>query len=363
MKITGYLKRKKWLWLTLLLFILLIKLWAQNSIWVENNYTKKIYYFISILLRSLFGWLPFSFGDILYFAAGGWLLYVLIRNIRSLFNKQLNRKAVFQKMVKLFLVLIIIYITFNILWGLNYNRRGVATELNLPETGRDTGNIILMQEILLQKVNEKKLALINQHSVYPANHQLFERAKICYDDAAKLYPFIKYKSPSVKSSFYGSWGNYLGFTGYYNPFSGEAQVNTTVPKFLLPYITTHEIAHQIGYAKEDEANFVGYLAAVNSTDTLFQYSAYLDLFIYANREVYYFDSTLSKKAVTLLKPEVRADLEEWRKFNLEHRSFIEPAIRWMYGKYLQANKQPEGLRSYNEVIKMLTAFYKRFGKI
>ena len=98
----------------------------------------------------------------------------------------------------------------------------------------------------------------------------------------------------------------MGFTGYYNPFTGEAQVNTTVPKFLLPYITLHEIGHQLGYAKEDEANFSGYLAAVDSHDTLFQYSTYLDLFVYANREVFYFDSTASKLAAAQLVPEVKA---------------------------------------------------------
>ena len=119
-----------------------------------------------------------------------------------------------------------------------------------------------------------------------------ERKK-CYDEAAVVYPCLQYKTPSIKSSVYGLLGDYLGFTGYYNPFTGEAQVNTTVPKFLIPYITLHEMGHQIGYAKEDEANFSGYLAAVASHDTLFQYSTYLDLFVYANREVYYFDSTAS----------------------------------------------------------------------
>ena len=131
----------------------------------------------------------------------------------------------------------------------------------------------------------------------------------------KNIPFIEYKGASVKSSFYGWLGNYLGFTGYYNPFTGEAQVNTTVPKFLLPFITLHEMGHQLGYAKEDEANFSGYLAAANSHDTLFQYSAYLDLFVYANREVFYFDSSASKNAVKQLIPEVKADLLEWKRFN------------------------------------------------
>ncbi|MEO9051264.1 MAG: DUF3810 family protein, partial [Ginsengibacter sp.] len=126
---------------------------------------------------------------------------------------------------------------------------------------------------------------------------------------------------------------------------------------------THEMAHQIGYAKENEANFVGYLAAVNSKDTLFHYSAYFDLFLYANRELYYSDSVSSKKSFELLSPEVKKDVQELRQFNLDHRGFLEPVITWMYGKYLKLNQQPQGMRSYNAVVGMLIAYYKKFGRI
>src|SRR5678809_1786278 len=114
---------------------------------------------------------------------------------------------------------------------------------------------------------------------------------------------------------WGWLGNYAGFMGYYNPFTGEAQVNTTVPKFLQPYITTHEIAHQLGYSKENEANFVGYLAAISSPDPVFHYSTYFDLFLYANREVYFFDSVSSKNAREELNPFVKKDIEELIQFN------------------------------------------------
>jgi hypothetical protein len=215
----------------------------------------------------------------------------------------------------------------------------------------------------LQKVNETKKILLAQRATYPGNKNLFKRAEECYNAAENEYSFLKYRRTSVKSSLYGRVGNYLGFTGYYDPFTGEAQVNTTVPKFLLPFITLHEIGHQLGYAKEDEANFSGYLAAANSPDTLFQYSAYLDLFVYANREVFYVDSTASVNAAKQLIPQVKADLLEWRRFNEQYKSFLETPISWIYGKYLQVNQQPKGLRSYNEVIAMLIAYYKAYGKI
>lgn len=162
---------------------------------------------------------------------------------------------------------------------------------------------------------------------------------------------------------WGKLGNYAGFTGYYNPFTGEAQLNTTIPKFLQPYTACHEVAHQLGYAKENEANFVGFLAAVASEDTLFHYSVYLDMFTYANRNLFETDSVAAKLYRKELIPAVQEDIKEWIAFNRKHRSLLEPAYRWMYGKFLQSNQQPGGIRSYSEVTGFLIAYYKKFGRI
>lgn len=363
MKIPDNFTSKRWIWIAALILVIVIRLWAHNRFRTETYYSDVFYHFFAIGLRSIFGWIPFSVGDILYLAAGCWLFWKTTKNCIFLFKKKFSREVLLGKLWKLLLLSVIIYIIFNVFWGLNYNRKGIAWQLHLKEVVYDTVNLLRMQELLLQKVNETKKIFISQKIAYPDKHDLFKRAKECYDAAAKKYPFIEYKRTSVKSSLYGWLGNYLGFTGYYNPFTGEAQVNSTVPKFLLPYITLHEMGHQLGYAKEDEANFSGYLAAANSQDTLFQYSTYLDLFIYSNHEVFYFDSTASKNAIRQLVPQVKADLVEWRKFNEEYQSFIEPGISWMYGKYLQANMQPKGLRSYNQVIAMLMAYYEKYGKI
>jgi hypothetical protein len=362
MSIINTLKQRKWTWLSLLILIILIKLWSLDHYNVEVFYSDKFYYSFSLVQRFLFGWISFSLGDILYFLAGCWLLWKLVKNARLIVKKKLPKTIFLQKVVKVFFIFIVIYIVFNVFWGLNYDRRGIAWQLHLKEATYDTSSLKHIQQLLLKKVNESKRALVNQ-TAYPDNKNLFMRAEQCYRDAEKKYPFIRYKRSSVKPSLYGWLGNYLGFTGYYNPFTGEAQVNTTIPKFLLPYITVHEIGHQIGYAKENEASFSGYLAAVNSHDTLFRYSAYLDLYIYANREVFYVDSTASKFSATQLIPEVRADLLEWKRFNEAHKSFWERPVTWLYGKYLQINQQPKGMGSYNEVIGMLIAYYKKYGEI
>lgn len=358
-----YFQKKGYVWIIVFLLIILIKIFSADNLRVEALYSSNFYVGFSKILRVLFGWIPVSFGDILYFLAACWLLWKMIKNIRLLFKKKLAGKAAVNKLLKLFLRFAFIYIIFNIFWGINYDRKGIAYQLDLKHLKYDTSDLIMLQKLLLDKVNASKIAILTNDEPYPSKKELIKRAQKSYEEAQTIYPFLHYKSLSVKASFYGIPGDYLGFTGYYNPFTGEAQINTTVPEFLQPYIATHEMAHQLGYAKENEANFVGYLAAVNSHDSLFHYSTYLDLFIYANREVYYFDSVSSRLALQQLIPEVKDDIRELRKFNEAHRSFLEPAITWLYGNYLKLNQQPQGIHTYNAVVAMLIAYYKKYGKI
>ena len=363
MSVRKPLQRHKNLWICALLLVAVIKIFSSNKNWIGSLYTSGFYFFFSKFLRLLFGWIPFSIGDILYLGVGCWLLWKLIKNIRLIVKKEINGKTILLKILNLILALTFVYIIFNVFWGINYDRAGIGRELSLTNMRYDTSELLVIRQLLLQKVNSSKSSLTHNHEFYPSKNELFKKAERSYQEAQKEYPFLRFERLSIKSSLYGRLGNYIGFTGYYNPFTGEAQVNTTVPKFLQPYIATHEMAHQLGYAKENEANFVGYLAAVNSTDTLFHYSAYLELFLYANREVYYFDSASSRKSFELLIPGVKKDIAELRRFNLDHESFIEPWITWLYGKYLKLNQQPQGMHSYNAVVGMLIAYYRKYDKI
>ncbi len=364
MKVSTKVRKRRWVWIGgLLLVIILIKIFSANSQWVEGLYSTEAYIVFSSFLRIIFGWMPFSVGDILYLLVIIWFIWKVWRFSAKLLKRKLNRKWLPNTVYKLVIIGMFVYIIFNIFWGINYNRKNIAVQLNLKVSKGDTIYLKIIEKLLLEKVNESKQALVNQHVAYPANKDLFKRAFECYRQTEAKYSFLSYKPRSVKRTMFGLFGNYFGFTGYYNPFTGEAQVNTLVPKFILPYTTSHEIAHQLGYAKEEEANFVGYLAATSSTDTLFHYSAYLDLFIYANRQLFFVDSVAAKDYAKQLLPEVKADIKEWRKFLQRYKNPLEPVVRWAYGNYLRANQQPKGMTSYDEVIADLIAFYKKYGKI
>ncbi|MEO6254820.1 MAG: DUF3810 domain-containing protein [Ferruginibacter sp.] len=387
-------KIKKSLLFTLILVViaLFIHLYSNDPVRVENQYSTGIYPAFSRFLRYLFGWLPFSLGDVMYGAVILWLLWKLLKGIKALFKRRLplelrlfphqgtlqgeetkkmlakikwegKIQSVIAGFLKMVRFLMVIYIIFNAFWGINYNRIGIANQLQLKKDKYKLADLKIINGLLAEKTNAAKQALINGQIQYPANKQLFSKVHAAYQEAEKIYPFLKYQPVSLKPSLWSWLGNYMGFTGYYDPFTGEAQVNTLVPKFLQPFTSCHEVAHQLGYAKEMEANFVGYLAATASKDTLLLYSVYLDLFMYSNRNLYITDSASARAFSKQLIPAVKADLKEWRSFNKKYRNPIEPVFRWIYGKYLEGNQQPQGVLSYDEVTGFIIAYYKKYGRI
>lgn len=358
-------KLNKSLLFTLLLVVTAagIHIYSANAGRVEGQYSTGIYPSFSRILRYIFGWLPFSFGDLVYGLVILWLLWKFFRGIKVVFKKQGNRKNFAAGAKRTFHVLLVIYILFNLFWGINYNRTGISRQLDLKKVEYGHNELKFINGLLAEKVNASKQALINNQTKYPSNSELFLKVQHAYTAAEKIYPFLKYRPVSLKPSIWSWVGNYMGFTGYYNPFTGEAQVNTLVPKFLQPFTTCHEVAHQLGYAKENEANFVAYLSAKASSDTLLLYSVYLDLFMYSNRNLFVMDSATSKIYREQLLPEVKADLKEWRDFNKKYRNPVEPVFRWIYGIYLERNQQPQGVLSYDEVTGFIIAYYNKYGKI
>ena len=342
---------------------LAIHLFSINERWVEQYYSTGIYPFISFFLRDLLGWLPFSLGDVLYGVVVCWLLVKAAKSLRLIVKKQFFNGELVPSVQRTLVWLLSIYVCFNILWGINYNRRGIAWQLGLSTREYTVSELKNLNAVLLQKVNECNTFSVQSAPIAMSPHQIFERSQQAYREVQKQYPFLNYHPASLKSSLWGWLGNYVGFLGYYNPFTGEGQVNTTVPAFIQPFTNCHEIAHQLGYAKESEANFVGYLAAAASKDPAFHYSAYLDLFLYANGNLYYTDSLAAKAFAKQLLPAIKSDLKEWRQFNIRHKNPIEPVVRWIYGAYLQNNQQPSGILSYEEVTSFLIAYYKKYGKI
>ncbi|THU40634.1 DUF3810 domain-containing protein [Niastella caeni] len=353
--------RKKNAWLVLIGLAISIKIFSLFPDAVEKYYASGIYPVISKLQRILFGWLPFSVGDIFYGLVIIWLLYKLYHTTRRIVKRQTNKKYWLHALLQTAFVVVVVYVSFNLLWGLNYNRRGVAYQLGLKVERYSKNDLVqLMQTIVYRLHALDSPSRVNRQAL-ARKRNLFDGAVSAYGQLAHNETKFTYSFQSVKPSLYSYLGNYLGYTGYYNPFSGEAQVNTTVPLFVQPFTTCHEIGHQLGYAKENEANFAGYLSAKSSQDALFRYSVYFDLYSYSRYYLYAQDSITAKQLDAQLPAGIKADHRVLREFVKKYRNPVEVIIDKLYGEYLKANEQPGGKLSYNEVVAWLVAYYKKFG--
>jgi hypothetical protein len=347
--------------IVLLGMIVLIKLISLKPVWIEHYYSRGLYIYIAEFLRILFGWVPFSLGDVLYAAAFIYLLASLVKLIRAVYLKRVNKKRLKFYLGRSAVIFAVIYIVFNIYWGLNYNRLGIGHQLKLPVAKHSKKDLENITSLLVQKLNQTRKAIGKVK--YPSYSKMFTGAITAYKKAANHYPFLRYESTSIKGSLYGKGGNYLGFLGYYNPFTGESQLNLTQQPFTIPFVICHEMSHQLGYASESQANFVGYLTAIHSPDTLFHYSAYFDLFSYANHELAVKDSVQARENFKKLDTLVKKDFYELKLFQEKYKNPFEKIVRIFYDRYLKANQQAKGVKSYNQVTDLLVAYYKKYGTI
>lgn len=339
---------------------LLLHLYSLNHQHVEQVYSRKIFPAISGIQRFVLGWIPFSIGDLLYLIAIIWAIAGMVRFIRN----RIRRKPLqFSRLVKRILNLAaVVYLLFNLLWGLNYNRTPVLAQMGIEETAPERRELLLLNALLVKKVNEEKAASMQSENFKRKREMLQKVHQTFLQNNIPVF-HRGYGKPSLKPALFSFPGNFLGFTGYYNPFSGEAQVNTTIPHFLQPFTASHEVAHQLGFAKEMEANFVGFLVLEKSDDPRLRYSAYLDMFLYANRNLFRADSALARQYRERLSLPVSKDIEELRRFSKKYHSFLQTIFQWGYGIFLQRNQQPQGIWSYDEVTTYLVAWYKSKGEL
>ena len=350
-----------------LVFLLLvavgIRLFAVNDSWVEKLYSLGLYPPVATVLRTLFGWIPFSIGDLVYILSFLWVVrktWGLVQWLRRRKAKEYLSWLLLRKYLKLSLL---IYIVFSAFWGLNYYRQGIAAQLDLrmePYSVEDLFNLTLALQQRLNSLAEKVDSV--ERVRYNENRTLFQKGTQTYQAASETYPFLRYATSSLKPSLFTPVGHLVGFTGYYNPFSAEAQLKTSIPVFLKPFVVLHEIAHQQGYARENEASFVAYLAGKSSADVDFLYSVYFELYrdaIYECRRTP--NKELTETIRKNLHARVRNDIRDLQLYLLRNRNFVEPFMSGVYDRYLKLNNQPKGKATYNEVIAYMIAYMKKFG--
>ena len=263
--------------------IILIKILALFPEFVEQFYSHGIYIYISKLMRHAFGWIPFSFGDILYTAA---VIYV----VRWLI---INRKRIIKDtktwIFDILSAVSIAYFAFHMLWAFNYYRLPLHKSLDI-DSDYTTKQLVNFIETLIDKTNVIHLSITKNDTlkvVMPySKAKLLKKVPEGYDNLSQEFPYLAYSPRSLKRSLYSLPLTYMGFSGYLNPFTNEAQIDGLIPTYKYPTTGSHEVAHQLGYAAENEANFIGSMAAMKHPDIYFNYSGHAFALRHCLGEIY-----------------------------------------------------------------------------
>lgn len=340
---------------SIVLQIILLKIIARFPDVVEQLYSNGLYVYISKLMRYAFGWVPFSVGDILYTLA---TVYIL----RWLF---VNRKRIIKDtkawILDVLSAVSIGYFAFHLLWAFNYYRLPLHKALNI-EKDYTTEALVATTERLISTVNTVHIAITNNDTIKVnmpySKTELLQKVPKGYDKLSKKFPHLAYQPKSVKRSIYSLPLTYMGFSGYLNPFTNEAQIDGLIPTFKYPTTASHEVAHQLGYAAENEANFIGSMAAMHHDDIYFKYSGYAFALRHCLHEIYRRDPNQYETLVTKVNKGILKNYQEVRDFWDSYQNPTEPLFKSTYDTFLKANNQADGMESYSYVVALLVNYFE-----
>jgi hypothetical protein len=348
-------------WKVLLIILFPIQ-WLFFSIisshhhFIETYYSNGLYKVLSFILRIIIGWIPFSLGEIIIYSLFLYLIAFLIWSIYRVVKKKIKLKSFLIKLlVNLVAWASLVYFLFMILWGLNYHREPLIT---VTETNFTTEELRGLCELLITETNNsREKAIEKMHVLNMDKKEIIAEAYEGYKGLTIGNKKLDYKLPSVKRILFTDMFSYLGVTGIYNPFTGEANVNMDPPDFLMPATVCHEMAHEAGIAPEDEANYVAYIVCKRHRNPFFQYSGYLMAMRYAMNALKKNDRKSFDQLWKKISDGVKSDLDENRLYWLGFKNPLEKYSDKVYDSYLKANNQKAGIRSYGLMVRLLLNDY------
>jgi len=302
--------------------------------------------------QLLFSLVPFSVGDLLYILVFFFLIYHIIK----CFKKENRRKSA----VRIFMAVNIFYFGYQVFWGMLYFQTPVLKKLasqEKPTVGR--AKVLALRYLERCKATRDSLKE-DKGGVFMITDRkaiqyeiLSQQSKLPYFISGKKVPAVN----SFKPSLFGNIMSYTGILGYYNPFTAEAQYNSALPSTYLPFTLAHESSHQLGFAREQEANFVGYLLGIHSKNTELRYST--EYFTLKSLLGFILDEdpAFVKSVLDQYSPAMKRDRNYEKTFVVKHQGILDDFFAFTNNLFLKGNQQ-EGSVTYSYFMDLLQNYEK-----
>ena len=331
-----------------LLFIVTVSINNFSFININDSYIF-IYESWFKLISVFFRLFKFSVGDI---------LYIIIPIIIIIYFFKIERRR--DKLIYLFKVPIIIYCFFYWSWGFNYNKKSNFEQLKTKKYSVE--DLYITVEYYIEETNNLNIKISKKkenkvQSSYSFN-DLKNKCVSSITNEEWLFQNKKINNFPVKKSIFSNPLSHMGFTGYINPFTLEANINYNIPKISIPVTICHEIAHQIGYAFEDEANYIAIKILSNSNDNFLRYSGNLMAVQYLLSEIRKNDIEKHDGYIKELNTGVIKNIQDKNKYYLKYKSKYKDFFKKNYDAFLKSNNQKAGIKTYSLVVDLLINEYQ-----
>jgi len=318
-----------------LLALLVRRLAALHPAQTERIFSRGVYPAIASAVSFLSGLFPFPIIEIL-------IVLFMIFLVYSVFRGRFLRALAWMSAVACI---------FLAGWSLNYFRLPLEATLDLPVHPSERAELIALCEKLIADANAR-------HTEPPEDLLIHVNAAL--DAAAARWPIPTGAFSAPKAALSSPLLSRFMIAGVASPFTAEALINGGMPALSLPFVACHEAAHVRGFAREEDANLIAYLACEASSEPYFRYSGAANALQYALRALAGVDIGAHRALQQTIAPEVQADFAEiaayWAPYSRQKAAQVGARIN---DAYLETVGSDQGAASYGRIVDLLLALERK----
>ena len=346
----------KRLWVLILLPLAVIVISAARySSGFRDFYVKHIYPVMSGSINFLFSMTGISVAQIIIIVFAALIVFYTLTMILGLIFSEHRLKRLFTYVVNMLCLASMIVFIFSITCGINYYRPSFAETEGIEVSGATRQELSDLLEDIVLRLNEARTEFDGRYRSFSENAVLSED---CIKVLSEQYRSLSGDyGPPKPVSFFG-WMSMTNITGFFFPFTYEANVNETIPKVSIPATMCHELAHLRGHMREDEANYIAYLACVKSGDPEFVYSGLMLAYSHTSSALYSEDPDLCRSILSGLSDEVKKDISDRNEYWKKYEGIVAEISDTVNDLYLKANDRPDGIKSYGKMVDLLISEFR-----
>lgn len=327
----------------------------QLMVWLSENVVHPVHGFLARLCSHV----GFSAAELLICLTVISVLVYIIFEIIRLIRRPDRLERVYIIFISLLALLLLIYAGFCLLWGVYYYGDDFQAKSGLEAEEISVEQLTAVTEYFAGLANEySKQVERDEYGLYAADRTaILARSPEVFDAVTEEFPCLDGPRVQAKPFFLSRIMSYLDFTGFFFPFTAEANVNVDFPPSLFASTVAHELSHQRGVAKEQEANFVAVLASLEYGDADYCYSAALLAYTHLGNALYKADYEAWQQVYGSLNRYVLADFACNREYWKQFETPVQTVSNTVYEGFLQSYDQKLGLKSYGACVDLLVNYY------